>query len=131
MAVLRPFCSFSADTGSNLQKSVARAKFGMDSAMAQGPAANRMPPPPTAPKPPAQRPACSGRKLREVTCVTFETGQGPTLEDLSWNHKRRQQARERLHGPALAFSRQSSEDSNFMADLEFLFAGAGGSSSSD
>eukprot|EP00438_Fugacium_kawagutii_P000772 Skav229106 [mRNA] locus=scaffold92:640514:654812:+ [translate_table: standard] len=89
----------------------------MADAFAEGSVA-RIPKPPASEKPDGHRPGCSGRRLVPEAKVS-----AGSLEELTMQHKQRFRARERLHGPALAFSRQTSEGSDDW-DLEFLFGGS-------
>eukprot|EP00434_Breviolum_minutum_P010603 symbB.v1.2.009353.t1/scaffold561.1/size520142/21 len=88
----------------------------------------RIPVPPSSvvPRPSQQRPSCSGRKFVEAKSDGYESSQAGSLRELSDEFQRKCRLRERLHGPALAFSRQSSPGSDW-ADLEFLFTGSDGS----
>ncbi|CAJ1367778.1 unnamed protein product [Effrenium voratum] len=52
---------------------------------------------------------------------------GHSLSDLAQRFEQRQKVRSRLHGPALDWSRQTSEDSNAsVTEFNFLFEGTSG-----
>ncbi|CAJ1367777.1 unnamed protein product [Effrenium voratum] len=89
--------------------------------------ARRIPQPPSAGPPVLRRPSFSGRKLMEAQVQDELDCAGHSLSDLAQRFEQRQKVRSRLHGPALDWSRQTSEDSNAsVTEFNFLFEGTSG-----